>query len=274
METPTFDTLLLPQESKLEDGYLLFGRLLGVQDTRGYIDLRQSLWVYEKWQEAFAWLAERRYIKIDRRQDKSLKGIFVARRTWTDAVPPPRLPQVKRIGYAFIDLPNIITKGDRWGVQLDGMLKNLKWDGFAQFIRESIGDVSSLVMYMYINGDTIRRNNGVMLYERFVTAAIDAGFVVVANQNSLKDVDAQIIVDMMDVDFTVIPKEGAVRYLLVSGDSDFLPALLRKQQHAARRSIDFDVTIVSWSQSVSIRLLRESGAQFIALNTRIDLFQP
>ena len=268
METSTFDTLLLPQENKHEDGYLLFGHLLLAQDTRGYIDLRQSLWVYKKWQEAFAWLAERHYIKIDRRQDKSLKGIFVARRTWTDAVPLPRLPQVKRIGYAFIDLPNIITKGDRWGIQLE----NLNWRGFAEFIREALGSVECMMMSVYMNEKVIRRYSGETQYEEAAAAARDTGFTVVENHNPLKDVDAQIIVDMMDVDFAVLPKGSVVHYLLASGDSDFLPALLRKQRHAVAHDINFDITVISWSQRVSISLLRESGAHFFPLNSRIELF--
>ena len=237
---------------------------------------------HDKWHDLFVWLANRSYIRMDKDEKHGkIKGLFITRRTWTEPRSKQKseilqvpTPQPAHIGYAFIDLPNIITKGDKWGIQLDHILNNLDWKGFSGFIRDTLGNAEHTTMSVYVNGRVIRRHGGAALYEQAIVAAREAGFTVVEMLNSAKDVDAQIIVDMMDVDFATLPKGSVVNYVLVSGDSDFLPALLRKQQHAKRSDINFDVAVVSWSQSVSKILLRESNARFIPLNTRIDLFQP
>ena len=57
---------------------------------------------------------------------------------------------------ALIDLPNIITKGDKWGIQLDHILNNLDWEGFSGFIRDTLGNAEHTTMSVYVNGRVIR----------------------------------------------------------------------------------------------------------------------
>lgn len=167
--------------------------------------------------------------------------------------------------YAFVDFPNI-------NEQPNGLLTaQFDWELLASLIKEAAGVHDAIEMHLYFhNNDLIPKKIG--WAQEVLGPSRNAGFLTHVAPKWSKDTDAHMIVDMMDMDLTHIPRGGRVTYVLVSGDRDFAPALLRKKKRAQDRGLSFDITIMSLSERISNVFPHSTQANFVPLDDA-DLFK-
>lgn len=167
--------------------------------------------------------------------------------------------------YAFVDFPNI-------NEQPNGLLTaQFDWELLASLIKEAAGVHDAIEMHLYFhNNDLIPKKIG--WAQEVLGPSRNAGFLTHVAPKWSKDTDAHMIVDMMDMDLTHIPRGGRITYVLVSGDRDFAPALLRKKKRAQDRGLSFDITIMSLSERISNVFPHSTQANFVPLDDA-DLFK-
>lgn len=167
--------------------------------------------------------------------------------------------------YAFVDFPNI-------NEQPNGLLTaQFDWELLAALIKEAAGVHDAIEMHLYFHhNDLVPKKEG--WAQEVLGPSRNAGFLTHVAHKWSKDTDSHMIVDMMDMDLTHIPKGSRVTYVLVSGDRDFAPALLRKKKRAQDRGLSFDITIMSLRERISNVFPHSTQATFVPLDDA-DLFK-
>ena len=176
--------------------------------------------------------------------------------------------------WIYVDNSNIFIEGQRVSAVQQGMALDI-YDAMRNRIVDIEYRLSFGKLYQFVAGSDETKTSRAMLFgsrppenDAIWNMAKQAGFEVITydrnTDNKEKKIDTGIVAAMMrDAYLNAKPSDV---FTLVSGDSDYVPAIEQLL------SDGFQVDIVFWDHAA--KELRETCSNFISLNSHLDLLRP
>ena len=147
--------------------------------------------------------------------------------------------------YIFVDVPNLVTEDYV-------ALSRINWAALMGMLAHRNGKhrtVKGAFAYLFLPSYVIDPKNWPVYRD------LEAAGFVVEYRKEKRDIDVWLITDLLD------PRRiqysngmGRITLFLVSGDRDYMRALLQLKDRFQRRGVSLDVHIVSWKNSLSTPL--------------------